>query len=159
MTPVVGYEARYGPSGRNVLMMIACLAFVVGIPVTHLGIVLAVLGEVLFGAGFLLCLAFNVLRRVALRVDEVGIAVTRHPFQPESKWLSARWPEVEAIVLWQQPVGTRSSMQQIGIRRSGDAPGALNRNSRPVNGWRLDRERLVAAVRRFAPETKIIDRG
>lgn len=158
MTPEVGYEARYGPSARNVLLVIVSLAFVVVIPLIHLEIVLAVLGEILFGAGFLLFLAMSVLRRVALRVDELGIAVTKNPFQPESKWLSARWPEVEAIVLWEQPVGSWS-MRQIGIRRCGDAPAGLTKTSRPVNGWRLDRERLVAAVRRFAPEVEIVDLG
>ncbi|NNH69805.1 hypothetical protein HLB23_07985 [Nocardia uniformis] len=31
--------------------------------------------------------------------------------------------------------------------------------SRPISGWKLDRERLAAAVRHYAPHVAIVDVG
>lgn len=90
------------------------------------------------------------------------------------------WTDVKDVVLWRQPMPYGRSMRYIGVaRRHGARPLAGRRGrraskvtaraltpgvssdtllaSRAVNLWRLDADRLTAAVTHFAPSVRDID--
>jgi hypothetical protein len=90
------------------------------------------------------------------------------------------WPYRAQLVLWEQRLPYGSSMRYVGlVRRKGAPPLAGRRGqrlgrataralvpdhvsgdtllaSRAVNSWRLDADRLIAAVKHFAPGVKIV---
>jgi hypothetical protein len=123
-----------------------------------------------------------VSRRVALRVDSDGITLGMSPPWPGRNRAFVPWSDITRIVLWRQTTGA-SSVGYIGVERPegcsplpGSARGPLLKklidefisvhvpvqvayDSRQISGWRLDHERLAAAVARFAPDVEIIDVG
>jgi len=96
----------------------------------------------------------------------------RHPLRP--------WADVKKVVLWQQPQPYGNSVRCIGLERRRAAPPLAGRRgrrfgrataralvpdhvsgdtllaSRAINSWRLDTDRLTAAVEHFAPDVKIV---
>lgn len=133
---------------------------------------------VLFGGGGFLLLGAAAFRRVAFRVDSAGVTLGGIPPRYRSGTRFVPWAEIERILLWKQrlpPYGV--TMRYVGVARRADAPPLAGPRaqavarvtaraltpvssdtlmaSRAVNGWRLDEDRLAAAVRHFAPGVPI----
>ncbi|MCH0538655.1 hypothetical protein I3F58_03580 [Streptomyces sp. MUM 203J] len=166
------YSARYGWDRRTLGVVAVCAAFcsTVLLPGAPLALYLLVLP--FFGGGglFLACVALS--RRVAFRVDESGVLLGGTPPRHRATTAHVPWDDIEAVVLWRQTGAAH--MPYVGLARREDAPrlpgaGQGDRAralsgflvpdvppdvvmaSRAVNGWRLDKDRLAAAVAAFAP--------
>lgn len=134
-----------------------------------------------FGGGGVLMLAIGGSRQLALRVDARGVTLGGVPPRHRSTTTFVPWADIESVVLWKQvlpPFGR--SMPYIGLVRRPGAPalagppeqraargvsaalalpvsaGTLSA-SRAVNGWRLDGQRLAAAIHQFAPGVPLQD--
>ncbi|WP_019632071.1 hypothetical protein [Actinomadura atramentaria] len=173
------YEVRHGATRSNISMLIGCLIFTAcAIALPDMAPITRVLGTILFGAGFIMALITITTRRVSLRVDAEGITIGGNPFRYQKTTLHAPWNEVAAIILWKQTT-TAKAINYIGFEHketssateTGSArrfmsravvphvPPHLVRSSRPINGWRLDRTRLTAAVTHFAPQVNVTNLG
>jgi len=176
----VGYEARYGWNARSA-RTIGFSAFLVVVAIfAPMSLAIRVLIFVFFGGGCALLLGIVCSRRVALRVDAQGITLGGVPPRYRQKTVVVPWADIEKVVLWKQAVLAGQSMPYVGLVRRPDAPalagpagqqvargvaGAFHvpvsaetlSASRGVNGWRLDKPRFVAAVKRFAPDVQIDD--
>jgi hypothetical protein len=118
-------------------------------------------------------------RRVAFRVDAAGVTTSLSPPWPASHTAFTPWADITGVVLWRQRTGS-ATMKYVGLRRvegapplpgsargrlarlslsfaPGHVPAQVVQDSRQVNGWRLDRQRLEAALARFAPHVEIVD--
>ncbi|MGW1542433.1 hypothetical protein ACWCPM_19730 [Streptomyces sp. NPDC002309] len=118
-------------------------------------------------------------RLVAFRVDDQGVTLGGAPARHEKQTAFVPWRDIAAVVVWQQKTADLKHMNYIGLRRRAGAPDLpgpnaslareqtgrlaphidheLFRASRHINLWTLDRERLVNAVRAFAPHVPIED--
>ncbi|MDX2702746.1 hypothetical protein PV350_07760 [Streptomyces sp. PA03-6a] len=177
------YEARYGFDRRTVAVLLAAVVFtsVLVMPGTGAPPAMRIAGGVLFGGGGLLIAANSLTRKVALRVDATGVLLGGTPLRHRATTVHVPWEDVTAVVLWKQPVPHGHRLPWIGVTRREGAPplpgagqGALARAaagalapvpfdllmaSRQVNGWRLDRRRLAAALEHFAPGVPLVDQG
>jgi hypothetical protein len=172
------YEARFGWNGRTGLIIIISLVFVFLGVVLPLSPALRVTDIVFFGGGGVLMLGIVSTRRVALRVDSSGITLGGVPPRYRSGTRFVPWADIDKVVLWKQKLAYGSSMQYVGLVRRKDAPPLAGRRvqflgrvaaqalapqisgdtlmaSRAVNGWRLDKDRLAAAVEHFAPGVRL----
>ncbi|RJL31392.1 hypothetical protein [Bailinhaonella thermotolerans] len=167
------YEEHYRFTRPAVvtLALVAALFLLVTFAVTlALGIAVLLLLAIP-GAPLLVAMA---TRRVALRVDATGVTLGSSTLRPRTA--AVPWPEIHAIVLWQNelPVGPRFSRiglwradglpplpkprgVRVATRLAPDVPADIVNASRPVSGWRLDRHRLEVAVATFAPEVPVIE--
>jgi hypothetical protein len=173
------YEARYGLGGKTAWTLGGCILFtalLLGLPdidqATRIG------GLLLFGGGGLALLTTALSRKTALRVDETGILLGGWTPRYRASTLHVPWQDIAGVVLWHQVLPGTWPMPYVGVvRREGLPPVPVSRGwalrataralvpvpydvlltSRPVNGWRLDEERLAAAVRHFAPDVRITD--
>ncbi|GAQ56991.1 hypothetical protein [Streptomyces acidiscabies] len=177
------YEVRYGWNAQAVKGALLCLlflglAFVPGSP-GWAAAVLGVMGAILFsGIALLAC-----SRRVALRVGPEGVMLGGTPFGIRAEL--TEWPEVASIELWTEPPHRMVKTSYIGVRhKNGSAPlpgssPALRQideylaehvpagfveafsgtvlSSRGMVLWRVDRARLKATLRAFAPEVYLFD--
>jgi hypothetical protein len=178
MEPRGVYEARYGPNLKNVAFLVTCLVFVSAAFLPDMPFVGRVLLVVFFGLGVVMALLFMVDRRVALRVDAKGITLAGGNLRYKALLLSVPWEEVDAVVLWRQH--SAANLPYVGLQLRPDSPTLQQHQvvarramrtlaphvppevalfSRPVNGWRLDKERLRSAVAHFAPSVEIKDLG
>ncbi|MDX2643216.1 hypothetical protein ACFYYN_10800 [Streptomyces sp. NPDC001902] len=175
------YEARYGFDRRTVAVLLGAVVFTAVLVMPGMGFPLRIAGGVLFGGGGLLIAANSLTRRVALRVDATGVLLGGVPLRYRATTAHVPWEDVTAVVLWKQPVPYGHRVPWIGVQRREGAPplpgpgqGALARAvagalvpvpfdlviaSRQVNGWRLDRRRLAAALEHFAPGVPLVDQG
>ncbi|MGA4840291.1 hypothetical protein [Streptomyces sp. G45] len=119
-------------------------------------------------------------RLVAFRVDAHGVTLGGAPAKYAKQTAVVPWGDIEAVVLWQHDVtGGLTPMRYVGLRRRAGAPPLPGQNaglspeqtrklaphvehdvflaSRSINLWTLDRERLTAAVRAFAPGVPVQD--
>ncbi|MGW2559112.1 hypothetical protein ACWCXB_07660 [Streptomyces sp. NPDC001514] len=175
------YEARYGFDRRTVAVLAVSALFCAAalIPGADFSWRLQIATLVLFGGGGLLMTAGALTRKVAFRVDESGVLLGGSPLRYRATTVHVPWEDITAVVLWQQRV-PHATIPWIGVARPEGAPplpgpgqgrfaravgGALApvpvdllMASRAVNGWRLDKGRLAAAVAHFAPGTAIVDR-
>ncbi|TDC81759.1 hypothetical protein [Actinomadura sp. 7K507] len=172
------YEVRYGPTLKNVAMLVGSIVLTIGCLLPEVPLIIRVPGVALFGVGSFVFLAFMFVRRVAFRVDAQGITVAGNPLRYRTSLLFVPWSEVEAVVLWKQH--SASNLPHVGVKRYKDSPehqqgGRGSRlvlravaphvpveivlSSRAVNGWRLNRDRLASAVAHFAPDTEVVDLG
>jgi hypothetical protein len=172
------YEARYGWSARTARIVIVGLVFAVaGIA---LPLAWRIIDIVFFGGGALFFLGVICTRRVAFRVDASGVTLGGTPPRYRSGTRFVPWADVKKVVLWQQPQPYGNSVRCIGLERRRAAPPLAGRRgrrfgrataralvpdhvsgdtllaSRAINSWRLDTDRLTAAVEHFAPEVKIV---
>ncbi|MEU5994831.1 hypothetical protein ABZ806_38135 [Spirillospora sp. NPDC047418] len=178
MEPGEVYEVRYGPTLKNTALLIGSVVLILGCLLPEVPLHIRVLGVVLFGVAGLVFLAMTFSRKVAFRADAEGIMVAGGPFRYRASLLSVPWTDVKAVVLWKQSAG--QSIPYVGVLRhedrpagkpvgkagrllygavAGHVPAEVAKASRQVNGWRLDRDRLAAAVAHFAPDVEIIDLG
>ena len=168
------YEARFGLTRQVGLALGLSLAFVA------LGVLLARDGERLgwlvagfFGMCGAVILGVAVVGGTALRVDAGGIRLGA-PFGRRA--VDVPWGDVQAVVLFTQPLprgnrmdyvgvvpaaaaadeGAATVLEQLGTRLTGAPPEVL-RLSRAVTGWSLDEDRLAQAVRAHAPGVQLAD--
>ncbi|WP_217427971.1 hypothetical protein [Microlunatus speluncae] len=130
---------------------------------------------VFFGACGLLSLLDLALRRVRLRVDAEGVTLGGPLLNYRRSTKRLTWSEVRRVVLFRgigvitcvgvEPwtgAGVRkplSMSDELNQLMAPHVPAAVVRHSVMVHGWRLDRDRLVAAVRDFAPSVEIVEAG
>jgi hypothetical protein len=120
-------------------------------------------------------------RLVAFRVDDRGVTLGGAPARHAGQTAFVPWHDVSAVVLWQQETAALTPMRYVGLRRRPGAPAlpgpnaSLSRDrtarlaphidhdlflaSRHINLWTLDRERLVNALRAFAPQVPLEEVG
>jgi len=176
------YEARYGWTGKTVRVVLVCVvflalavggSFVPGNPV-WLGVVIGVFAL----TGLATMVGAAVSHALALRVDASGVALGGSPLRRNAPATEVPWQDVAAIVLWTQDLGLfNQKMHYAGVHlKSGvpplpmsarmrrvsaalvpNVPTDVVRASVAINGWRLDRDRLEAAVAAFGGGVEILD--
>jgi hypothetical protein len=174
------YETRYGWNRKNVFIIIFLAigaVSAVALPDKPLYARILVLPFCVVGGLFTAYSAMN--GKVALRVDETGVLLGGNPSLRRSDAIHVPWQDITAVVLWRQY--SAASILFIGLARREGAPavpggvrGPVSRVTmralashfpagvdivRPESGWRLDRERLSAAVGLFAPGIRVVDIG
>jgi hypothetical protein len=121
-------------------------------------------------------LRVNQLRtgRIALEVGPVGIRIGQTPTLYSGRPVAVPWRSITEVVVLPprvlSPADLGRSVSSIGVRLRPDAPlpagvRALVREpggvgplvTRPVRGWVLDRNRLVAAVSAYAPGVRVVE--
>ncbi|MEU7827055.1 hypothetical protein [Catellatospora sp. NPDC049133] len=181
MTSTDVYEERYRPVPKTILVIAVCFLFTAAALLVPLDAFTRILTLALFGVGGVVMLVATFSRKVALRVDATGITLGGSPLRYAATTAHVPWAEVEAVVLWRQPLA--QNLPYIGVLRPHDAPplpgtptgpagklmagfgyavsGApdprLLAAGRAINGWRLDLDRLTAAVRHHAPGVPVRD--
>jgi hypothetical protein len=168
------YVERFGFSRRSVLIILASVIFVALALVVPEPAASRIVMVVFFGGGGLLSVLTAASRKVALRVDASGVTLGGSPFRYAATTEHVPWSDVNAIVLWHQQVRT-ARLPYFGIERRPEAfvpwssglgesisrrlvphvPADVARFSRPMTGWRVNRQQLAAAVERFSPGTPI----
>lgn len=183
MSRAEAYEVRFGLTRRDLWLIPVAVLFtaVCVLLVMSEGAGIAVVGIVGFGLFLALRVVQLVSRRVALRVDEAGITLGLTPPWPRRHTVRVPWREIAAVVLWRQQTGY-SSLRHLGLVRPvglPPLPGSMRNRflrrvalafipshvppqvaiySRAVAGWSVNRDRLAAAVARFAPQVEVDDR-
>jgi hypothetical protein len=182
--PDHSYVARFGLTPRDLLLLPACVLFIVVGKIMIADSPLAgVLACLLGGLYIVASLVALVSRRVALAVTAEGITLGRMPPWPASRSAFVPWSDIKAVVLWRQNLSRGTTLQYVGVVRRAGAPPlpgstrnpklrSLNRafvpahlseglvaDSRPVSFWRLNKTRLTAAVHHFRPDVPVEDRG
>ncbi|MFC5954054.1 hypothetical protein ACFP51_05970 [Streptomyces pratens] len=170
------YQARYGWDLRTTGVVAVCAVFTVLLLFSDMPLYARVLGLPLFGVGGLFMAYVALSGKVAFRVDETGVLLGGSPARYGTTTAHVRWGDITGVVLWRQATG-RSSLTHVGVVRRegapalpGDGPKArailehlvpvpadVAMTSRPVTGWHLDQERLMAAVTHFAPGLPVYD--
>lgn len=114
---------------------------------------------------------------IALRVDSEGVLLGGAPAKHEKHKAFAPWADITSVVVWHQRTAGQG-IDHIGLNRRPGAPPLPGPNSkmtqsaaervaphveyelllasRPINLWRLDPERLLAAVDSFAPGVPVL---
>jgi len=173
------YVARYGWNRRSGSLVIGAAVFVLVALTAPMSLALRVVTLVFFGGGALVVIANIASRRVALRIDASGITLGGSPGRYRSTTRLIPWADIKEVVLWRQPMPYGRSMRYVAVaRRKGAPPLAGRRGQRagkvtartltPVSGdtllasraanlWRLDADRMSAAVAHFAPGVRVID--
>jgi hypothetical protein len=174
------YVARYGWNRRSGSLIIGAAVFVLVALTVPMSLALRVVTLVFFGGGALVFIANIASRRVALRVDASGITLGGSPGRYRSTIRLIPWADVREVVLWRQPMPYGRSMRYVAVaRRKGAPPLAGRRGQRagkvtaraltPVSGdtllasraanlWRLDTDRMTAAVAHFASGVRVVDK-
>ncbi|MEU5344111.1 hypothetical protein AB0H18_25275 [Streptomyces sp. NPDC020766] len=168
------YQARYGWDRRTTGIVAGSAAFTAILLLPGVPLLGQILGLPLFSAGGLLVAYTALSRKVALRVDETGVLLGGSPARYRATTTHVPWGDITGFVFWRQ-AASGTSVLYVGVTRRKGAPAlpgsgpvaraALKRlvpvppdvamSSRAVNGWRLDKERLTAAVAHFAPGTPV----
>ncbi|MFE0684976.1 hypothetical protein ACFW17_29820 [Streptomyces sp. NPDC058961] len=116
-------------------------------------------------------------RLLAFRVDSEGVLLGGAPARYATQTAFVPWADITSIVAWRQRTAG-NGINYIGVQRkpgSPDLPGMNSRlspkrtaklaphvdhdlflASRPINFWRLDPERLLAAAGAFAPHVPVL---
>ncbi|MFG3258833.1 hypothetical protein [Streptomyces sp. NPDC048172] len=112
-------------------------------------------------------------------MDGEGVLLGGAPARYAAQTAFVPWEDVTSVELWEQRMAG-PPMRYVGVRRRAGAPPLPGMNSklrpdetsllaphvehdlflasRPVNLWRLDPERLQAAVDAFAPHVPVLVR-
>ncbi|MFC4114305.1 hypothetical protein [Nonomuraea zeae] len=173
------YQARYGWDLRTIGIVAGGAVFTAAMLLLDMPLVMKILGLALFGAGGLSMAYMAYMassRKVAFRVDETGVLLGGSPIRYSATTAHVPWEDITGFVLWRQAV-PGASLPYVGVTRRegapalpGDGPKArailehlvpvpadIAMSSRAVNGWRIDKDRLVAAVSHFAPDIPVRD--
>ncbi|GAB3168664.1 hypothetical protein [Streptomyces incanus] len=174
-TPPV-YQAHYGWDRRTTAVVVLCTVFTAVLFFSDAPLYMRLLGLPLFGVGGLFMAYMAMSGKVAFRVDETGVLLGGNPARYGATTAHVPWGDITGVVLWRQTAGG-AHVPYVGVTRREDAPAlpgdspkaraVLGRlvpvpagvvmTSRPVTGWRLDRDRLVATVAHFAPDIPVGD--
>jgi hypothetical protein len=140
---------------------------------------------VLAGVGVLLYILTVTVYRIAFRADSAGITFGANPMRFKFSAVRIPWPDIEAIILYtlrerpSMPLGGGGkvdyleSTNYIGIKRREGTPALAHGNqpsncpdpdvpagaTRPIVGWRLNRDRLAAVIAVAAPDVRLVDNG
>jgi hypothetical protein len=114
-------------------------------------------------------------QRIALRVDDHGITVGAPAPLPRRFDTFVPWSGLAAVYTWRTGAGSWATWH-LGLLRSDGArkrrsflrelaggsvpasvPRSVSYHRRRDIGWRLDRDRLAEAIRRFAPDVDVIE--
>ncbi|MGW3493671.1 hypothetical protein [Streptomyces sp. NPDC001020] len=164
------YQARYGWDRRTAGLVAVSAFFTVILSLPDVPLFARILGLPLFGGGGLFMVYMAMSGKVAFRVDETGVLLGGNPARYRGTTVHVPWHDITGFVLWRQVVGN-ATVPHVGVTRREGAPAlpgdgpkarAIARRlvpvpedvafaSRAVTGWRLDKDRLVAAVAHFAP--------
>jgi hypothetical protein len=171
------YEERYRLTG-SVAVSLAMSLGMLAIAVHASGGAWLVLSLLAFVTVTVPTLAAAVGRRIAFRVDPLGITLGAEPLSwpgRDSSPVFIPWSDVESIVLYSGAKSGEpgaSQRQCIGIQRRPGAPrlprgneparrfpvpGLAEGATRQVVAWRLDRERLTTLAAAVAPGIPVID--
>ncbi|MDX2544443.1 hypothetical protein ACOT81_28190 [Streptomyces sp. WI04-05B] len=170
------YEARYDWDRRTVRLVAFSAVFTVVLLLPGMPWPARALGLPLFGGGGLFMAYVTMSRKVAFRVDGTGVLLGGSPARYRATTTHVPWEDITGFVLWRQLIGV-ASMPHVGVTRRegapalpGDGPKARAvvefltpvpadtvMSSRAVNGWRLDKDRLLTAVAHFAPGIPVRD--
>ncbi|MFJ4279112.1 hypothetical protein [Streptomyces massasporeus] len=126
---------------------------------------------------FQLLSGWNWKKLVAFRVDSEGVLLGGAPARYEAQLAHVPWSDITSFVVWHQRTAG-NGINYIGVQRKPGAPALPGMNSRvsretaamlaphvdyelflasrPINLWRLDPERLQAAVDAFAPHVPVL---
>jgi hypothetical protein len=173
------YLANYGWTAKSALVVIVCAGFAAaGFVMWSDNPMIAGLAIVFFGGGGLVY-AIGLMRgKLALRVDAEGITVGRSPIVRELTGRTVLWADVVSVVLFVQKT-SNATTTYVGVQRAEGlaplpgSPGAVAMKmskallpgipadvlatSVPVNGWRLDEERLARTLALVAPSVPVLD--
>ncbi|GAB2533665.1 hypothetical protein [Nocardia heshunensis] len=175
------YEERYGFTPKAVLVLLIAAGFTAAaIAIPDMPVLMRIGSLVLFGLSGLLQLATVLSRKVALRADASGITLGGQLLRYRAATKHVPWSEVEAIVLWRQY--SASNIPWLGVLRRADAPplytpksesgravqsaasalsGAPDRRllqcAKNISGWKVDLDRLTAALATIAPHVPTAD--
>jgi hypothetical protein len=170
------YQVHYGWDPRTTGVVAFSAVFTAGLLLSGMPLLARILGFPLFGGGGLFMGYVALSRKVAFRVDGTGVLLEGSPARYGATTSHVPWNDITGLVLWRQHVGG-TSMPYVGlIRREGapalpgddsrmravlehlvPVPADVAIASRAVNGWRLDKDRLVTAIARFAPAVPVHD--
>ncbi|MEU3791303.1 hypothetical protein AB0F07_16065 [Streptomyces fructofermentans] len=170
------YQERYGWDLRTTGVVSLSAVFTAVLLLPNIPLIARILGLPLFGAGGLFMAYMAQSRKVAFRVDETGVLLGGNPARYGATTAHVPWNDIKGLVLWRQVAGG-ASVSYVGVARRkgapalpGDGPNAraaLKRlvpvpadtaiASRAMTGWRVDKDRLAAAVAHFAPGTPVHD--
>lgn len=170
------YQARYGWDRKTAGLVALSVVFTAILLLPDTPLIARILGLPLFGGGGLFLAFAASSRKVALRVDETGVLLGGSPARYAATTDHVPWGDITGVVLWRQAV-SGASLSHVGVSRREGAPplrggGPRARAavrflvpvpvevalaSRGVNGWRLDKDRLVTAVAHFAPDIAVHD--
>ncbi|WP_280275116.1 hypothetical protein [Nocardia wallacei] len=168
------YEVRFGCTASGVLGVVGAVAVAVvtmvgeAVPMRWLIFACAVCVAGIF-------LAIMLSRQVALRVDSEGITLGGRAFwRYRATTVTVPWPEIIGVVVYSQYLPYGARLSYLGIQRHPRDTGPHGRLqaaavrilglgggldavavSRPIIGWRLDHDRLAAAVRHHAPHVAV----
>ena len=171
------YEERYRPTSAALGLASAVLALGLGF-LWHPQLIFAAL-TVLLAIPAVLAIT---RRPVAFRVDYAGITLGSDRQLVRRPAVFIPWADVERIVLYpgRKAAGfgdylwASGELEYIGVQRRDGAqalpygneqapgcpvPGVAAGATRPVKGWRLDRERLAAMTAAVAPGILIVEVG
>jgi len=142
---------------------------------------------IVFGVvGVLLYILTVTVYRIAFRADSAGITFGANLMSFKFYAVHIPWSDIETIILYtlrerpSLPAGSGGgkvdyleSTNFIGIKRRAGAPALAHGNqssncpdptvpagaTRPIVGWRLDRDRLAAVIAAAAPAVRLVDDG
>jgi hypothetical protein len=135
----MAYEERYGFNPAFARLLFICVAFVVAGLVFKLPLVARIIEFVVFGGGAIVLtgLGLRATRRVVLRVDHDGVALDAEELP---------WSEVRSIKVGKLDKPPYAAT--VTVARRGNRPPLV----KPVQGWKLNSDRLRQAVTAFAPK-------
>lgn len=108
-----------------------------------------ILGLPLFGVGGLFMAYTSMSRKAAFRVDETGVLLGGNPARYKSTTIH--------VPKGAPPLPGDGPRARAALSRHVPVPADVALSSRAVNGWRLDRDRLVVAATYFAPGIPVRD--
>ena len=153
MASADAYQEKYSFPASYARLLFICIAFVLGGIFVALPVATRMVELVIFGGGGLVLtfLGLRANRLVALQVDEDGITLGGSPMQYASTTTVVPWNEMRMLRLTRQPGGP--SLPVITAVTNGQREPV----SKTVQGWRLEPERLRAALQVFAPGVHLKD--
>jgi hypothetical protein len=177
------YEERYRWTPTTARALLLCIPFVLAGALIPMPLLVRAL-SILFGAwGIWQCVIYPASRKIALRVDHAGLTLGGSPLRYKVTARFIPWSDIDRVVLWQRVV-LWGKLRYIGVqRRPGAAPlspGGTGRADRPafyagsyvppvpglvagavrgLSAWRLDDNRLAAAIRACAPAVRLVTVG
>ena len=147
------YEERYRFPAEYARLLFICVAFTAAALFLRLPPAVRIGELVLFGGGAiaLLVLGMRGLAQVAVRVDDAGLTVGSRPSRFRYTADTHPWPDVRGVRL-NRPEGTPPAPVLTVTLRGNRPPVPL-----PIRGWRVDPDRLAAALAAHAPKVKFVN--
>jgi hypothetical protein len=141
----MSYEVRYGFPPSHARLLFVCVAFALGSLFIPLSPALRTVELAIFGGGalVLVMLGLRATRLAALRVDESGFTLGGTLANYQTTTHHVTWPELRQVRLSRDTTGARLPVVT-AVRR-----GNREDFRKPVQGWRLDPDKLAEALKAF----------